>query len=97
MKHRFKSAAKKLTGKVKFGSINMREQRKHSPASLNFLAMFDIVEAPIVKLWNTSAVISDDEMEKMRTSAVGITEVAEKCMNANGVDNNLPDEKELHV
>ena len=78
MKPRFQKAAEMLSGKVKFGSINILEQYK-------FSSKFEVKAVPIVKLWNTDAEISGMELKAMRQSVAGITKVAEKCMQANEI------------
>ena len=47
--------------------------------------MFNINTAPNVKLWNTDAEFTEEELKVMRRSVAGITKIAEKCMHANGV------------
>ena len=42
--------------------------------------------APNVKLWNTKVVFSVEELKEMRRSVKGITEIAERCIAANGAD-----------
>ena len=48
--------------------------------------MFGMTTAPNVKLWNTKAEFSVEELKEMRRSVKGITEIAERCISANGAD-----------